>query len=118
MSNTKTSNPKMPRPRRMIGSTLQWVKAKQAAMDAANAYVRPGETTYANGEARRGTGVVWHWKKARQQAAAAARAHPVPGALMYQRTPPALTSTAWKWERARSNALAGAERRPIGFGRA
>lgn len=117
MTNTKIPNPKMPGQRRMFGRTLQWMKAKQAAMDAAHAYVQPGEAAYQTGEARRGTGVVWHWKKAQQAAADAARAHPVPGALMYHRAPPALTATAWKWERARSEATARALRWPIGFGR-
>ena len=117
MTKTKTPNTKMPGSRRLFGRTLQWMKAKQAAMDEAHAYKRPGEDSYRSGAVRRGTGAVWHWKKAQQAAAEAARAHPVPGALMYHRAPTAASATAWKWDRSRSEARARAQRWPIGFGR-
>lgn len=116
MSKTKFPNSKMPGPRRMIGKTLQWMKAKQMAMDEAHAFVRPGEDSYRSGEVRRGTGVVWHWKKAQQSAAEMARATTVPGVLMYHRAVPAASAT-WKWQRARNDVGARARRWTIGSGR-
>ena len=105
MTTLKSPNPRMPGTRRMIGRTLQWMKAKQAALDAAHFYKRPGEDAYRTGEVRRGTGSVWHWKKAQQAAADAARVYTVPGTQMYHRAAPALASTAWRWNRARNDMM-------------
>lgn len=117
MTTRKTPNPKMPGQRRMFGKTLQWMKAKRAAQDAAHEFTLPGEHAYRSGEARRGTGVVWQWTKARHAAAEAAHRRPMPGEMMYHRAPPNPTGTAWKWDRSRAEALARAQRWPIGFGR-
>ncbi len=114
---TNTPNPKMPGPRRRIGQTLQWMKAKKAAKDRAHEYTLPGEDEYRAGDARRGTGAVWQWAKAQLDAAEASRRRSVPGSLMYQRAPRGATMTAWQWDRSRDEAALRAQRRPIGFGR-
>jgi len=118
MTKAKTPNPKMPGPRRKIGQTLQWMKAKKSAKDRAHEYTIPGEDEYRSGDARRGTGAVWHWAKAQMEAAEENRSRPVPGLAMYQRAARGTSMTAWNWDRSREEARLRAQRRPIGFGRA
>lgn len=117
MTHAKTPNPKMPGPRRLFGKTVQWMKAKKAAMDAAHDFAVPGERQFRQGEARRGTGAVWQWAQAKRAAADAAHAQHLPGQMMYRRGPRAATGTAWQWHRAREEAMVHAWRRPIGSGR-